>query len=298
MNKIIVTKENELKRLDIFINEELDTTRSKITKNIKEGNILVNNLKVKTGYLLKENDEVTIKSLYVDTKLKPENIKLDIVYEDDYLLVVNKPSGMVVHPANGNYHNTLVNGLLYHCKTLGNMDSEDRPGIVHRIDKDTSGLLLISKNDKVHNILSEEFKKHTIKRKYIALVSGVIKESFGKIDAPIGRSINDRKKMSVTEKNSKQAITNFKVLKRYKNATLLELVLETGRTHQIRVHMNYINHPIINDPIYSKKIINDYGQMLHAKYLGFKHPITKEFMEFNVEPEKRFNEIINSYEEE
>lgn len=298
MQTLKINKEDINKRLDIFLNENIDSTRSKINKNIKSGNILVNGKKVKSGYLIKENDIIEIETLHIDTTLKPEDIPLDIIYEDEYLMVVNKPSGMVVHPANGNYSNTLVNALLYHTKSLSNINGEDRPGIVHRIDKDTSGLLLISKNDKVHNILSDEFKKHSIKRKYIALVKGIISESNGKIEAPIGRSLNDRKKFSVTDKNSKESITNFKVIERYKNATLIELILETGRTHQIRVHMNYINHPIINDPVYSKKIINDYGQMLHAKYLGFNHPITKKFIKFESDPEDKFNEILEIYKNE
>lgn len=295
MEKLKINNSDINKRLDMFLSEYLNETRSKITKNIKNKNILVNNDSVKPGYILKLSDEIIIKTLYVDTTLKPENIKLDIIYEDEYLIVVNKPSAMVVHPGGGSYSGTLVNALSHYTNKLGNKNEKERPGIVHRIDKDTSGLLLVSKSDKVHNILSNEFKKHNIKRKYIALVSGLISEDSGTIEAPIGRSESDRKKMSVTDKNSKTAITNFKVLERYSKATLLELILETGRTHQIRVHLNYINHPVINDPVYSKKVINDYGQMLHAYYIGFNHPITNEFLEFEAKPENEFNEILDMF---
>ena len=211
-------------------------------------------------------------------------------------MVVNKPSGMVVHPAPGNYHGTLVNALMYHTKNLSDINGEERPGIVHRIDKDTSGLLLISKNNEVHRILSDDFKYKRVKRKYIALVHGIIDANNGKIDAPIGRSESDRKKMAVTDKNSKKAVTNFTVLERFKNYTLVELILETGRTHQIRVHMDYIGHPVVNDPVYGRrKVINDYGQMLHAAYLGFNHPINHKFMEFYREPEKEFNDIVEMF---
>lgn len=293
----IKIKENESNiRLDKFLIVKLKENRSFIKKHIELKNILVNNKKVKAGYLLKEKDIILIQDLKENTSIKGENITLDIYYEDEYLIVVNKPSGMVVHPAVGNYSHTLVNALIFHTNKLSNINGENRPGIVHRIDKDTSGLLLISKTNKVHNILAEGFKNKMIKRKYIALVKGVIHENKGKIEAPIGRSDLDRKKMKVIEKNSKKAVTNFTVLERYKNATLLELELETGRTHQIRVHLAFIKHPIINDSVYSKdKIINDYGQMLHATYLGFEHPITKEFLEFNAPLESKFIKILNQF---
>lgn len=282
-------------RLDQVLQKFLNESRSFVTNHIKAGNILVNNSKVKPGYLLKKDDNIYIGNLKIDTSITPENIPLDIYYEDDYLIVVNKPSGMVVHPAPGNYHGTLVNALMYHTKNLSNVNGEMRPGIVHRIDKDTSGLLLISKTNEVHRILADDFKYKRVKRKYLALVHGTIDESNGKIVAPIGRSLIDRKKMCVTEKNSKKAITNFTVKERFKNYTLVELVLETGRTHQIRVHMAYINHPVVNDQVYSKiKPINNYGQMLHAYYLGFTHPITKEFMEFECPLETEFINIMES----
>lgn len=293
--KTIIINEEINERLDIYLSKELNETRSRITNAIKNGKIKVNSTKVKNGYILKLNDKIEIENLTVDTTIKPENLKLDIYYEDEHIMVVNKPSGMVVHPALGNNSGTLVNALLYYTNNLSDVNGKVRPGIVHRIDKDTSGLLLISKTNEAHNILASRFKEHKIKRKYTALVSGVIKHDRGKIDAPIGRSDNDRKKFVVTDKNSKHAITNFTVLERYKNATLLELSLETGRTHQIRVHLNYINHPIINDPVYSKKIINDYGQMLHAGYLGFNHPITNEFLEFTAELEDEFISILDIF---
>ena len=203
---------------------------------------------------------------------------------------------MVVHPGCGNYSGTLVNALMGYTDDLSDEGGSERVGIVHRIDKDTSGILLIAKTNEAHRILSDDFKNKRIKRKYIALVYGVIDNNKGKIVAPIGRSKIDRKKMCVTDENSKNAITNFTVLERYKNATLIECILETGRTHQIRVHMEYINHPIVNDPLYGKrKLINDYGQMLHAKYLGFNHPITHKFLEFEVEPEKEFMNILDMF---
>ena len=292
--QIVINSDNKDIRLDNYITSILDTTRSNITKHIKDGTIKVNDKMVKSGYMLKEKDIITYSEWKETTEVEKENIPLDIYYEDEDVLVVNKKSGMVVHPGSGNYHGTLVNALTYYTDELSDINGTDRPGIVHRIDKDTSGLLLISKNNKAHQILSDDFKNKRIKRKYIALVSGVINENTGKINAPIGRSLTDRKKMCVTDKNSKSAITNFTVLERYKNSTLIECILETGRTHQIRVHMSYIGHPVINDPVYGKKI-NDYGQLLHAYYLGFNHPTTKKFMEFTCPLEDKFNEMLESF---
>ena len=288
------------KRIDKYLGETTDYTRSKIQKMIENGNILVNNNKVKSSYTLKENDNVEVTDYVEETDILPENIPLDIYYEDNDLIVVNKPSGMVVHPAPGNYSGTLVNALMYHTNNLSTVNTSIRPGIVHRIDADTSGLLLVAKNDKSHNLLAEAIQKKEVVREYIALVDGVINEDTATIDAPIGRDVNNRKKMCVTGSNSKEAITHIRVLERYKNATLIKCKLETGRTHQIRVHLSYIGHPVINDPVYnSKKLIDkDFGQMLHAEKLGFVHPTTKEYMEFTAPVPAKFNEILKIYKEE
>lgn len=295
MNNYIVEEEYNNFRIDQFLSQVTDYSRSKIAKYIKARLVVVDNEVVKPSYNVKIGENVQIiGEISENNDINAENIPLDIYYEDDDIIIVNKPSGMVVHPANGNYSKTLVNALLYHTKNLSNNDI--RPGIVHRIDKDTSGLLMVAKNDEAHKFLSEQLSKHEINRKYIALVWGVIPHDTGTIDAPIGRDKNDRQKMAVTDINSKEAITHFKVLERYKYATLIELKLETGRTHQIRVHMNYIGFPIVNDPVYGrKKIINDYGQMLHAACLGFIHPKTKKYMEFNAELPKEFVEILEQF---
>ncbi len=282
-------------RLDVFLSKYTSLSRSTIAKHIKKDQVFVNEEEVKCGYILKSNDIIKMNKINLELKVSGENIPLDIYYEDEYLLVVNKPSGMVVHPAPGNYEHTLVNALIYYTKNnLSNVGKEFRPGIVHRIDKDTSGLLLIAKDNKVHESLSKMFKEKSIKRKYIALVSGIINESTGDINAPLGRSLTDRKKIAIRE-DGKKAITHFRVLERYKESTLLELILETGRTHQIRVHLSYIKHPVINDPVYGEKIVNNYGQMLHAYYLGFVHPVTGKFMEFQCPYEKRFEEILDMF---
>ena len=294
---IISDKENI--RIDKYLSEldMLNLTRAKIQKLIKTNNITVNGKEVKESYKINLNDNIEINVVEESSKLEGEDIPLDIVYEDDDILVINKPSGMVVHPAPGNKEHTLVNALINYSK-LSTRNGEFRPGIVHRIDKDTSGLLLVAKNDKAHLFLENELKDHNIIRTYIALVNGVINHDTGKIDAPIGRSTSDRKKMEVTSKNSKEAITNFKVLERFNNSTLLELKLETGRTHQIRVHLKYIGHPVCNDPMYSNnKNIDNYGQLLHAKEITFIHPSTKEKMTFTSEPDSKFNEIMKIYEE-
>ncbi len=292
--KIKISSEEANKRLDVYLSEVLENSRSNICKHIKDGTIKVNGKCVKSGYSLKLGDIIEYQEWNEETNLESENIPLDIYYEDEDIIVLNKKSGMVVHPGNGNKNGTLVNALLGYTN-LSNEGESDRPGIVHRIDKDTSGLLLVSKTNRAHNILSQAFKDKKIKRKYIALVQGVIREDKGKINAPIGRSEKDRQKMCVTDKNSKNAITNFTVLERYKNATLVECILETGRTHQIRVHMAYIGHPLVNDKVYSKHIINDYGQMLHAYYLGFNHPISGKFLEFNAPMDEEFVKILDSF---
>ena len=288
-------------RLDKYLLDKTDYSRSKIQKMIESGSILVNDNVVKSSYTVKENDLIFIdEDINNEIDIVPENIPLDIVYEDEYLLVVNKPSGMVVHPAPGNYSGTLVNALMYHCNELSSVNGNIRPGIVHRIDADTSGLLVVAKNDMVHNDLAKQIAEKSVTRKYVCLVHGIINEDTATIDAPIGRDTNNRKKMCVTGDNSKEAITHIRVMERYKDATLIECVLETGRTHQIRVHMNYINHPVVNDPVYGYNKLDDkeFGQMLHAKEIGFVHPVTHEFMDFKVEPPQKFNEILAKYRDE
>lgn len=298
MKLVVETDDNT--RIDTYLssNEEVDLTRAKIQTLIKNGNILVNNKPIKNSYKVQNGDEIIINYVEENLDIKPEDIKLDIVYEDDDVIVVNKESGMVVHPAIGNTSGTLVNALMGYSE-LSKVNDEFRPGIVHRIDKDTSGLLLVAKNDKAHLFLEEELKEHKIVRTYVALVHGVIKHDTGEIDAPIGRDKQDRKKMAVTSENSKTAITHFRVLERYKNTTLIECKLETGRTHQIRVHMKYIGYPIVNDPMYSRdRNIDGFGQMLHAKSIEFTHPRTKEKMTFNCDVPDKFKEILQKYKEE
>ena len=299
MERIIIEEEiNE--RIDSYLSKNTDFSRSRVVKMIESGSILLNDKPVKNSYTLKVGDIITIGEYQEeDMNIEPENIPLDIVYEDDDVMVVNKPNGMVVHPAVGNNHGTLVNALLYHSKNLSDINGEFRPGIVHRIDADTTGLLMVAKNNKAHEILADELSKKETTRKYVALVWGVIKEDTATIDAPIGRDMNDRKKMAVTSINSKDAITHLRVIKRYKEATLVELQLETGRTHQIRVHMNYIEHPVVNDPVYGRrKLIDESGQCLHAKTIGFIHPTTKKYMEFSSELPECFINILNKFEEE
>ena len=287
-------------RIDKFLVENTEYTRSKIQKMIDNDCILVNGKSIKSSYTLKAGDQIEVKDYEENTDILPENIPLDIYYEDDDLIVVNKPSGMVVHPAPGNYTGTLVNALMYHTNNLSTVNSTIRPGIVHRIDADTSGLLLVAKNDKAHNILAEAIQKKEVVREYIALVEGVIKEDTATIDAPIGRDVNNRKKMCVTGDNSKEAVTHIRVLKRFTDATLIRCKLETGRTHQIRVHLSYIGHPVVNDPVYGRrKLINPkFGQMLHAEKLGFVHPTTKEYMEFTSPVPDEFTKILNMYKEQ
>ena len=286
-------------RLDNYLIDKIEKSRSKIQEMIKDGNILVNQKKSKCSYIIKEKDIIDIE-LKEDKPMDalPEKMDLDIIYEDDDVIIVNKQNGIVVHPAAGNTSNTLVNGLLYHSKNLSKINGEFRPGIVHRIDAYTTGLLMIAKNDKAHEFLAHQLEEKTTHRKYIALVWGIIPNDTGTIDAPIGRDANDRKKMAVVS-GGKKAITHFKVLKRYKNATLIEVVLETGRTHQIRVHMNYIGHPVVNDPVYGKrKIIDNTGQCLHAKELGFMHPTTHKKMNFDSKLPECFLNILKKFEEE
>ena len=283
-------------RLDKYLTDVLEESRSQILKMIKSGEVLVNGNSCKSGFSLKKGDVIEVNHLNVDDAIVPEEMDLDIVYEDDDVLVVNKANGVVVHPAPGNYHGTLVNGLMHYTK-LSSLNGEERPGIVHRIDAYTTGLLMVAKNNKAHAILSLELSKKETYRKYIALVWGKINNDSGTIDAPIGRSLNDRKKMAVIA-SGKNAVTHFKVLKRFNNATLIEVQLETGRTHQIRVHMDYIGHPVVNDPVYGgRKLIDSTGQCLHAKELGFVHPVTGIFMKFDSELPSCFINILNKFEE-
>ena len=292
--EIRVSKEAN-QRLDLYISKELDKiSRTFIHKLIKDGLILVNGKQTKPRYLVKNGDIIQIQ-LPEPRKLEliPEDIPLDIIYEDQDILIINKPQGMVVHPAPGNYSKTLVNALLYHVDKLSSVNGAMRPGIVHRLDKDTSGLLIVAKNDKAHRILSEQLKMRNVKRIYIALVYGILNVEQATINAPIGRNPVDRKRMTVIYKNSKEAITHYQILERFKEYSLIEASLETGRTHQIRVHMAYINHPIVGDPVYSNRR-NEFGidtQLLHAKKLGFFHPRTKEYMEFEAEPPEDFKRV-------
>lgn len=280
-------------RIDKYLTEELGISRSTVKKMIDEGFVLVNGKEVKASLILSEADELFVKDGFIkEASFEAEDIPINIVYEDDDLLVINKKSGMVVHPGNGNTSGTLVNALMHYTKNLSNKEAF-RPGIVHRIDKDTSGLMLVAKNDKAHDILAEGFKNKTIKREYIALVCGVIGEDSGVIDAPIGRDAKDRKKMCVTSENSKKAVTHFKVLKRYEHYTLLRLILDTGRTHQIRVHMKYIGHPVYNDPVYGKAY-NDFGQFLHSASIDFEQPTTHEHLHFECDVPKEFQDFLDT----
>ncbi|MDF2884604.1 MAG: RluA family pseudouridine synthase [Clostridiaceae bacterium] len=295
-NEILIESDINNERIDVYVSSKLeDMSRSSVQKLISDGNITVNNKIVKSNYKVKLNDSIIIllpepEILDIDA----ENIPIDIVYEDDDLAVVNKAQGMVVHPAPGHYSGTLVNGLMYHLKNLSSINGVMRPGIVHRLDMNTSGLMLIAKNDKSHNFLAKCLKEHSINRIYYALVEGNIKEDSGTIDEPLGRSEKDRKKRAVTYKNGKEAVTNFWVLERYGKYTLLKLKLETGRTHQIRVHLKHISHPVVGDEIYGSKT-NKFGlngQLLHSKTVGFVHPTTMEYMEFESELPDYFQRVI------
>lgn len=280
-------------RLDQFLAKKMDVSRSKIQKLISEGKVLVDGKTVSASFLVDyENDIEVNDELNCEITVEKENIPLDIVYEDDYLLIVNKKSGMVVHPAAGNYSGTLVNALLYRFDLKGGSEKY-RPGIVHRIDKDTSGLMVVAKDEKTHELLSEMIKNKEVERKYIAIVEGVIPHETGTIDAPIGRDINNRQKMAVTSVNGKDSITHFRVLERFSKYTLIECTLETGRTHQIRVHMAYIGYPIVNDPVYGRsKNTTEYGQYLHSKSIRFIHPITKKEIYFETDMPLEFKEFL------
>ncbi len=299
--RFVIDNDSSRIRIDKYLADSIDDlTRSSIASLIEKSNVLVNGKTVSKNYKLRAGDKVEINIPEpVEYKAEAENIPLDIVYEDDDLAVVNKPKGMVVHPAAGNYSGTLVNALLYHCKdNLSGINGVIRPGIVHRIDKNTSGLLIVAKNDKSHNYLAKQIKEHSFTREYEAVVVGNIKDDKGTVDAPIGRHHIDRKKMTVTEKNSKNAVTHYEVLARYKGYTHIKCILETGRTHQIRVHMAYIGHPVSGDDVYGIKNekVNFTGQCLHARKIGFIHPTSGEYMEFTSELPDYFKLFLKKLE--
>lgn len=292
----IIVEENDI-RIDKYLATITDYSRETISKMITENYIEVNGKYVKSSYKIKAGDTITIKDGFVkEIKVEPTKMDLDIIYEDKYLMVINKPSGLVVHPGNGNYDNTLVNGLMYYTNNLSKGSEEFRPGIVHRLDKDTSGLMLVAKDDKCHELLAEDFKNKKIHREYIALIDGVFPQERAIIDAPIGRSKDNFLKMAV-DKDGKRAVTHLEVIKKYKEYTLARLILETGRTHQIRVHLSSIGYPIYNDPLYGNKKCSEFGQFLHSEVLKFTHPITKQNLEFKVEPPKEFREFLKALDE-
>ncbi len=291
--------ENVGKRIDKVLSEqELPLTRSALQKLIESGDVLVNGKAQSKNYKLRAGDEVTL-TIPEPKELEavPQDIPVEIVYEDNSLLVVNKPKGMVVHPAAGNADGTLVNALLYHCKgRLSSINGVIRPGIVHRIDKNTSGLLMVAKTDDAHNFLASQIKAHTFTREYRAVVCGSIRQVQGTINAPIGRDKRDRKKMCVTYENSKEAITHYELLEQYKNYAYMKFILETGRTHQIRVHCAYKGHPVLGDDVYGRPFKGIDGQCLHAKKIGFIHPDTGEYMEFDSELPEYFKNVLKRIE--
>ena len=296
-NYLFEIQENQQMRLDKYLAEQFpEQTRSYLQKLIKESQVLVNGKTVKSGYQLSKGDEVSVtipepKELDVE----PQKMELDIVYEDEDVILINKPKGMVVHPAPGHTTDTLVNGLLYHCKdNLSGINGVARPGIVHRIDRDTTGILIVCKNDMSHNSIAAQLKEHSINRRYRALVHGNLKEDTGTVEGPIGRHPVDRKKMAINERNGKPAVTHYTVLERFGNYTLIECKLETGRTHQIRVHMTSIGHPLVGDEVYgpAKCPFKLQGQCLHAMVLGFVHPRTGEYMEFSADLPEYFEELL------
>ena len=295
----ITEEENIGIRIDKYLSNIIEgKSRSFIQGLIDSGAVLVNNKEIKSNYKLRNHDEIIVSMPEpIELDVEPEDIDLNIVYEDEDVIVLNKPQGVVVHPAPGNYSGTLVNGLLYHCKDLSGINGVIRPGIVHRIDKDTSGILVIAKNDDAHNHLAKQFKDHSIKREYYALVEGKFSKIEGTVDKPIGRNKKDRLKMAIVE-DGKRAVTHYNVLEQYNNGTaLVKCTLETGRTHQIRVHMAYIGHPLVGDPLYNsnkKQKFKLQGQVLHAKTLGFIHPRSNEYIEFDSELPKYYLELLEN----
>lgn len=297
--EIYVSTEDVGKRIDTFVSGNIsEMTRSAIQGLIEKNKILVNGKPVNKNYKLKSGDSIAVEIPEPQVMdAIPENIPLEIVYEDNDLLVVNKPKGMVVHPAHANYNGTLVNALLYHCgESLSGINGVIRPGIVHRIDKNTSGLLIVAKNDRSHIRLAEQIKEHSFTREYEAVAIGYFKETSGTIDAPIGRHKTDRKKMCVTTENSRHAVTHYTVIKQYAGYAHVKLRLETGRTHQIRVHLSYIGHSVLGDDVYGKSYKNIDGQCLHARKIGFIHPSTNEYMEFTSELPDYFRKILDKLE--
>lgn len=291
-----VEASDEGKRIDSWTSEQITSeSRNRLQQLIKDGNILVNGSAVKTSYRMKEDDEVLVHLPEPEPlDVEPEDLPLDIVYEDSSVIVINKPRGMVVHPAPGHLKGTLVNALLGHCHDLSGINGIMRPGIVHRIDKETSGLLMVAKTDEAHHSLAAQLKDKTTQRLYLAIVHGILPHDEGTIDAPIGRADKDRKKMAVTEKNSKHAVTHFKVLERFSRYTYVACRLETGRTHQIRVHMAYIGHPLAGDPKYGpRKTLPIQGQALHAAELGFTHPVTHQFMLFQAPLPRDMEQLLD-----
>lgn len=295
---IVTSKENGLRLDKALVSFLEDRSRNYILKLIDSNLVTVNKEYLLPSYKVKENDVIEINELInTELEVKKEDIPLDIVYEDDDILIINKPKGMVTHPAVGNYEHTLVNALMYHCHDLSGINGVLRPGIVHRLDKDTSGLLVVAKNDKAHNFLANQLLDHTMHRSYLALVNGIIMEDKGEINLPTGRNPNNRLKMMVSKTNSKEAITYFKVLERFNKYTLVECNLKTGRTHQIRVHMSYIGHPVEGDPLYCNKTTNKLyhdGQLLVAYKLTLIHPTTHEEMTFKIDIPDYFNKVLTS----
>ena len=295
MKKELIVEIEGTKRIDAYVSENTEISRTAVQRLIEEDKITINGKKEKPSYKVQKGDIIEIEEENAkEIELKAQDIPLEVLYEDNDIIVVNKPKGMVVHPANGNPDGTLVNAIMAICKdSLSGIGGEVRPGIVHRLDKNTSGAIIIAKNDRAHINLSEQLKNHEIKKIYVALVRGVVKENNATINMPIGRSKKDRKKMDV-DKNGKEAITHFKVLKRYKDCTLLEINIETGRTHQIRVHLSHIGYPIIGDEVYSngKNKWNIEGQCLHAKSLDFKHPITGKQMHIEADLPEYYQKLL------
>lgn len=296
MNSWIEVKDEIEERVDSYLAKELNISRSKVQKLIKQSLVTVNEKVVSSNYIVKCGDFISVNDdLDYEISVEPEDIDIDVVYEDSDLLVINKASGMVVHPAPGHYSHTLVNALLYRFQISGG--EKNRPGIVHRLDKDTSGLMMVAKGEKTHEKLSRMIANKEVERHYLAIVDGVIKHDTGTIDAPIGRDANNRQKMAVTDVHGKEAVTHFRVLETFSNHTLVECILETGRTHQIRVHMAYIGHPVSNDPLYGRGKSTEFGQMLHSKSIKFKHPTTGKELFFEVDPPKEFLEKLEKLRE-